>query len=363
MYLARQLFVPAFLTLLLLGIIALWVAPATAPAGVTLPWTGQTAPTSAADEAHTLPTNATASVQAETPSAPGEGLAFALPGDLLRCFQSAYPGWARVAILLLLLVGGIALGRISVRSHLYGINTCLSLPLFGCFVLLLTGRDLSLPLVLAATLLALSIKRFGESFRDGYSFDLLFRASFALGCLLLVQPSALPLLLLLPFGVLLFQRTRRETVVALAGMLFAALLLCYANWSLGGSFLAPVLAIWEQFATGTIAGLFRSGFLPWMAVAGTILLLDIGGIGSISVNLYSVGARARYILLFNIGVLVLCLALLCGPAATAGDALLMAVPSSVLLPFLFVRTRAALSSLLYVVFLLGAMLSLFVPLC
>ena len=328
MYLARQLFVPAFLTLLLLGVAAVCALPAPAPpAGPAL-----------------LP-----------------GLAFALPETALLQLEATFPLITRIVMLLGVLRAGIAAGRISVRSNLYGVNTCLSIPLFGIFVCCLAGRSLTLPLLLAVLLLAGAVKRYCESMRDGYSFDALFRGSFLLGALALVRPAALPLLLILPFGTLLFQRTRRETVVALAGLLFAPLLLCYLNWSFGGTFAAPVTALWERFADGLPAALFRAGFAPWMGIAAAVLLLDLFGAGSVWANLYSVSARARMLLLFNIGTLLLGIGVLAGPAARPADGLLLAVPSAVLLPFFLVRIRATLASLLYLLLLAAAVLLLWLP--
>ena len=340
MHLARQLFVPAFLTLLLLGILALWWASPAPAASVAAP----------ADSTASLSPVASA------------GLAVELPGELLGQLQLRLPGWSQLLGLICLLVAGIVAGRISVRTNLYGINTCLAISLCGIFVCTLAGPAVSLPILLAVLLLVGSVKRFCEALRDGYSFDPLFRASVLLGLLVLLRPAALPLLLLLPFGVLLFHRTRRETVVALAGVLLAPLAWSYVNWSLGGSFTAPVETLWLRFSAGAVAGCFGGGFAPWMGVAGGVLLFDLCGIASISSNLYSVGARARYLLLFNIGVLVLCLGLLCAPGAAPLDAVLMAVPSAVLLPFFFVRVHATLASLLYLLLFAAALFLLFVPL-
>lgn len=333
---ARQPFVPAFLTLLVVCVIALWGA---APAE---------------------PSAAGAAVHASERI--GAGTAFALPHEMLLRVQTDWPGLARWAALFAALFTGIVVGRIAVRINLYGVNTCLSIPLFGMLACCLAGRGVSLTVFCATLLLAFSVKHFCAAFRNGYSFDRLFRASFCLGLLVLIQPAALPLLLLLPFGVLLFRRTRRETVVALAGVSLAPLLLCYGNWLSGGSFVAPLVAVWNDFSGGEFCALFRSGMTPWLGVAGGFLLLNSCGIGSIRADFYSVGARARYLLSYNIGMLVLCIASLCGPAASTSDAAWMAVPSAVLLPFFFVRIHATFSTLLYLAILAVAMAVLFLPL-
>lgn len=334
---ARQPFVQAFLTLLVVCVIALWgVAPAEPVA---------------------------AGAAAYVSERIGAGMAFALPREMLLRFQENWPVLARLSALFTALLSGIAVGRVSVRPNLYGVNTCLAIPLFGMLVCCLAGRGISLTVFCATLLLAFAVKHFCAAFRNGYSFDRLFRASSCLGLLVLIRPAALPLLLLLPFGVLLFQRTQRETVVALAGLSLAPLLLCYVNWLCGGTFVAPLIAVWNDFFGGEFCALFRSGMTSWFGVAGGFLWLNICGIGSIWANFYSVGARARYRLVYNIGVLVLCIASLCGPAVSTADAAWMAVPSAVLLPFFFVRIHATFSTLLYLSILAVAMaVLLFLPL-
>lgn len=332
---ARQPFVPAFLTLLIVSAVALWGIPSAE---------------SSAD-----------SVVVHVSDMVGSGVALSMPGELLLQFEYAWPGCARWLALFAALFSGIFVGRISVRTNLYGVNSCLSIPLFGMLACCLVGRGVSLTIFFATLLLAFCLKQFCTAFRNGYSFDMLFRASFALGLLVLILPVALPTLLLLPFGVLLFRRTQRETVVALAGLLLAPFVLCYVNWCLGGTFVAPLIAVWNEFLGGIICSLFRSGMTPWLWVAAGFLWLNFCGICSICTHFYSVGARARYIHIYIIGAFVLCAATLCGPAATTADVALIAVPSAILLPFFFVRIFSTFATLLYLAVLAAAMVVLYLP--
>lgn len=111
----------------------------------------------------------------------------------------------------------------TIRYNLYSVGTCLAIPLYGAIVCgLAVGSDY-LPAFTAAALLALSVKNFARSFCNGYGFDAIFRASLYLGLLPFVSTAALPLLLILPPAVLLFRRTLREAVVAVAGVLLRPL--------------------------------------------------------------------------------------------------------------------------------------------
>lgn len=328
---ARQPFVPAFLTLTLVTAAALWGVPA--------------------------PDAATREPVARVADMIGSGMAISMPGEMLLQFQLSFPVWARWTALFAALFAGMSIGRISVRTNLYGVSSCLTIPLFGIFACALAGSEVSAMLFVTALLLASSVRLYCAAFRNGHSFDAMFRASFCLGLLVLIRPVALPLLLLLPFSILLFQRTLRESVVAVAGLLLAPAVLCYVNWAMGGTFAAPLIAVRNEFLGGIVFMLFRAADEWWLWTAGVFMGLNCWGIGSIAAHFYSVGTRARYLLLYNIGVMVLCMATLCGPAATTADAAWMAVPSAVLLPFLFVRMFPPLATLLYLL-LLAATLGL-----
>ena len=95
-------------------------------------------------------------------------------------------------------------------------------------------------MLVANTLLAFSVKNFARSFCNGYAFDALFRASLYLGILLLTAPAALPLVALLPLAIILFHRTLRESVVALAGFLLPILAFGYVNWGARRRFHRPL---------------------------------------------------------------------------------------------------------------------------
>ena len=64
-----------------------------------------------------------------------------------------------------------------------------------------------------------------------------------------------------------------------------------------------------------------------------------------------------FLFIFNISALLLTAAALCGPAATPATVALAAVPSAVLLPFMFVRIHRAIALPLYLLLLASAVIS------
>lgn len=338
---ARQPLIPAFLTLAALVAVTMWNVALPDPAALSA------AGFPAADTA------------AQAAQAPDAALALPLPHDWLRQFQFEHPLWSKWIAALLLLLAGTVIGRTSVRYNLYSVSTCLAIPLFGCLVCDFVVGSLFLSASLGAVLLTLAFRNFCRSFCNGYGFDSIFRASLYLGLLGLLAPATLPLFLMLPLAVMLFRRTLREATVAVAGFLLPGLLFAYVNWGAGGDFLAPFAFTANALVDGTPFQLFTALSLQQLAIAGVIVILDLLSLIFFFGDMYAVGSKARLILLFNIGVLVLAAAALASPAADAATLALLAVPSALLLPFMMVRTHRSVALLFYLVLLGGALLGLF----
>ena len=324
---ARQPLVPAFLTLAALAVAAMWGA--------------------AGHGFDPAQLNGTAAIQPEAATS---------PEALLLQFQTAHPVWARWIAGVLILFTGMCAGRMTIRYNLYSVGTCLAIPLYGAIVCGLAVGDDFLPAFTASALLALSVKNFARSFCNGYGFDAIFRASLYLGLLPFVSTAALPLLLILPLAVLLFRRTLREVAVAAAGLLLPAFTICYINWGAGGEFTAPLTALGNAFIAGKPLMLFTAIPFRNLILLGGILVLDLLAVLFFLSDIYAVGTKSRTILIYIISVLVLAAAVLCGPAATPGAVALTAVPSAVLLPFMFVRIHRNIALLLYLLLLASAVI-------
>ena len=156
---------------------------------------------------------------------------------------------------------------------------------------------------------------------------------------------------------MLFRRTLREVAVAVAGLLLPALTLCYVNWAAGGEFLAQVAEPGSAFIAGTPLSLFLSTPVQNLVLPGAVFLLDLTALLFFLSDIHALGTKPRLIFIFNISVLLLTAAALCGPAATPATVALAAVPSAVLLPFMFVRIHRAIALPLYLLLLASAVIS------
>ena len=235
---ARQPLVPAFVTLFALAVTAMWGG---AGNGVS------------AGAPETMP----------------------LLGGALARFQAAYPVWARLAAGFMILFTGMCTGRIAIRYNLYGVSTCLPIPLYAVVACGIVSGGNYLTAFAASMLLALTAKNYCRSYCNGYGFDAIFRASLYLGLLPLVYAPATPLVLILPLAILLFRRTFREVVVAAAGLILPVLTACYVSWGAGEEFTAPVTALADAVVSGVPLWIFTALPLPSLVMLCIIAALAL----------------------------------------------------------------------------------------
>ena len=285
--------------------------------------------------------------------------ALPLLGGQLARFQAAYPVWSKFAAGFMLLFTGMCAGRITIRYNLYTVGTCLPIPLYAIVACGIATGGNYLAGFAASMLLALATKNYCRAFCNGYGFDAIFRASLYLGLMPLVYAPALPLLLLLPLAVLLFRRTFREVVVATAGLLLPIFTACYVSWGSGAEFTAPLVTVGQSAIEGMPLQLFLDIPLPALVMAGGIVLLDLTALFFFLADIYAAGTKPRFILFYNIGILVLALTLLCSPAATPEAFALLAVPSAILIPVFFVRIHRGMALPVYLFFLAAAFAGIF----
>lgn len=287
------------------------------------------------------------------------GVPLTFAGRWLVGLQNDWPLASGILCGMLAVVSALLIGRIGVRYKLYGVGTLLSIPFYGmiaCCIYLSPEPALSFSI---SFLLTLALRYYCASYRNGYTFNALFRGSICLGAIPLLWAPALPVAVLLPVGALLFKRTLRELIVALCGFLLPVAAFSYLRWAFGAPFDEVVMQLADQcrFAAADLEPDGRSfvGFALSVALA----LLVLGGASAHVANRYAASTKARAILTADLWLLAACSAI---PFLTAPTVLflpLLAVPASVLIPFLFVRLRAVFANLLYLSVLALAVLHLF----
>lgn len=329
---SRQPIVPAFLTLVLLAILAMC--------------------------------NTTTGVV--TPHTPwSEGVEVGSMWYWLLGFQAAHPAWSHLIGGFLMIFSGMTLGRLSIVYRIYGTRTCIPIPLYGIAVLGVATSGFYLPALVASTLLTLSLKNFCYSQRNGYSFDRLFRGGMFLSLLILVAPVTFPLMVMFILSMALFRNTTREMLVALTGFLLPVFALCYLNWALGGIFYAPLVETYHDAIHETFWLLMPLKFLDeGYRVLGVTLIvlvaLDLIALLFFRRNSYALPAPARRVLYMASHLFCLTVVLYLFPVSDpAWLQALVAVPSALLLGALFIRLRHQVAQLLYPILLIAAIVALY----
>ena len=287
-----------------------------------------------------------------------EKLPIASFGGWLEQFRAAHGGWAHTLAALLLLTSAMTIGRMTARFKLYGISTFIAMPLFMLSMMGVMHHTGWFSATVATTLMTLAVKNFCYSFRNGFSFDATFRGGLYLALTLLVMPKAAPLLMMLPIALVLFRRATRENLVAICGLLLPPLTWAYLNWAFGGSFSAPFRLFWNIM----IEGDWFLGVLHWSLTeqifGGALLLLNLFAVALFLANSYTLSTRSRHTLLFASYMLLLVVGTALLPDADSSVLALMAVPSALLLPVLFIRIRRTLTQLLYPLLVVAALFAL-----
>lgn len=251
-------------------------------------------------------------------------------------WQQSHPGWARTIVAALLTAGGFLLGRATARCRLYLMRCNLPVPLFALVAGMYFPKSGWLADTLILFLTVLACCNLFRSFRNGFSFDRLFRAALYLGILPLLNSGLWLELLLLPFALILFKRSTRESLVVAAGAILPAAACCYICWACGQPFDEALRTIvvfpdsWHDL---------RLPF-PDLRALITASVTCAAVIFAVALHLrdrHTVGTRPRLIIIFALGQLLLTLLLMALPATAAVGSLLLAVPVTLLLPVLFLQ--------------------------
>ena len=265
-----------------------------------------------------------------------------LLGSVLGSWQSNHQVAACCIAAAVWFIAGWIIGLMARMRELYFVRTTITIPIYGIAACGLFIPHDSLSAAVTSLLFAIAARSYFDAFRDGYGFSPMF-----FGSLPLFYAPSVVLLLLLPLAVVIFKRSAREAIVALAGLLFAPLAACYICWGMGRGFYAPLLQTADALAD--VSGYRFFGALPAGAamLAGMLLALVLGAALISSANIYSMNSRARYIILYNMCAFVIALSTLALPSSTPAAFGLIAVPTAMTVPAMLVQIRSHAATAIY----------------
>lgn len=342
--LARLSLIPAFLLLLLLVVVAMChTAEPLPPVEPLAAVVEEIQPETVVDTATTSATN--------------ESLQITFLGDRIKGFAARHTTWAHTLGALLIIISAMSLGRLTARHKLYGSNTMLAIPLYALCMVGIIDSGYWFHALVSSALFTFAVKNCCYANRLGFGFDNIFRGAMYLSLLIIIEPNALPIVLMLPVALWQFRRTTRESIVALCGLLIPIAALCYLNWALGGTFSAPAIDLYQRATTGDwLVAPLAMEHNSQIGI-GLLLLFSLPAFLLFSLNSYTLSNRSRHTLLFVSKVLPLTALTLLMPAANESLIALIAVPATLLLPVLFIRTRRPIANTLFA-FLVAAIIAL-----
>ena len=273
-------------------------------------------------------------------------------GHYTAAFRLSWPLLSAAVSIVMLFAAGFLIGRNTVRAELYTTRCFLAMPLFGvvsCGVLL--SYDF-LTQSLTLLLMALASRNYYNSFHRHYCFDRMFRGSLYVGLIPLIYAPGVGLLLLIPLVVLLFRRTLREAVVALAGVVLPLFFVSFIHWAVGGGFDEPARQIAAAVMADSGYHFFGGNTLFSLIAWGLILFLVICSAASVLLDVYTLRAKPRNILFYNLYVLCVVAGIYFVPGSTAVTLTLAAPAAATLIPVVLTKFNSPVASMFYMVLIL-----------
>ncbi len=280
-------------------------------------------------------------------------------GQSIMHFEVEHPSVAAWLAGLVLFITAILLTRLNFRYSLYATNTCITFPIYAMVMAGALYQGSYLATTLASLTMGLSVYHLLHGYRNGFGFDHLFRGSAYLGLLILIEPATAPLILLIPLATASLQRTAREGVVAIGGLLLPFAVICYLNWAYGGSLTAPVEVLYAALIEGQWFTLIlnsspidRAFFITLNIITAIAALLFLA-------NSYTLSNKARHIMLLLCRLWLLQLSLFCLPSANINLLGVMAIPCTLLIPVVLIRTHHNIAQLIYLLIFVATICAIF----
>ena len=270
-------------------------------------------------------------------------------GARLGAWQQTHPLAAACAACPIWFAAGWIVGLVVRVRELYFVRTTITMPLYGIAACGIFCAHDSLAAAVASLLFASAMRSLADSLRNGYSFSPLFFGSLCTGLLPLIYAPAVTLMLTVPLAVVMFKRSAREAIVALAGLMFGPLAVCYLHWGTGGDFVQPLAQSLDALTAVSGYRFFGSLTVSAALTAGCLLAALLAAALFVGANIYAMNSRARYITFFNMCAAAVALSTLAMPSSTPSAFGLIAVPTAMTIPSLLVQIRSQAANAIYAV--------------
>lgn len=263
--------------------------------------------------------------------------------------------------ILLTFMTALVLTRIISRNLVFPARTYIFITIYVAICYGFFIHNDTLPVAIAAYLVAKGAEYLAASFRRSVSFSELFRSGFVLGLAPLFYAPSVIYILLLFIAIPVYLRTVREAFVGLTGLILPILTYSYIMWGTGDPFLQPLITLWDAVTNdggGFMPPFYPhspAGFLRLSAAAAVIAALVLS-LGTFVLNPRGMRTRALRIYSFFVFFLLIAGIAMFLPCASTGDLPLTAIPASVVGSHYFSRHPGIPATILYFL-LLGSIIT------
>lgn len=267
---------------------------------------------------------------------------------LLQRLQTDMPVLSAVVWGTTLFLAGLNTGRYGVKYSLYPAYTLMSIPLFGVVAATVAVSGDYLTTSLATTLMLLGSKYLMRCIMRNGGYGDLSLSMLCFGALPLVfAPAAAVVYGAMPLLILVVKPRWRDWIVAVASLAFPLPAQCYIAWCGGAPFAAVAQDMREAMLAPSGFDFYRTLNPAAIFLIGIILVMVLCSVSLIVSDRYSLKVKSRAVMRFNALLLLLTSALFLLPSATPTLFALIAVPTAILLPLMFVRMGTGFTETLY----------------
>lgn len=158
----------------------------------------------------------------------------------------------------------------------------------------------------------------------------------------------------LPIITLVARSSWRDWVVTLSSLTLPIAAVCYWSWCAGEEFLKPAQEVYAAFLTQSEFHFFSIINPATIILLGVLIVMILCSISLIFSDKYSLKVKSRVVMRFNALMFALLIGLFFAPSASATLFALLAVPTAILVPLMFVRMGVGFTETLYRLMLLAA---------
>ncbi|MBR2008156.1 MAG: hypothetical protein IKA01_09320 [Alistipes sp.] len=275
-------------------------------------------------------------------------------GQWLQFTEDRIPILSVIIWALSLVIAGLNVGRYGIRLSLYPAYTLMAIPVFGVVAAAIMCSNDYLLTTVTVTIMLLATKYIMRCIMRSGSYGDLSLSMLYFGLLPLIYAPTAIFYVALPIITLVARSSWRDWVVTLSSLALPIAAVCYWSWCAGEEFLKPAQEVYTAFLTQSEFHFFSIINPATIILLGILIVMILCSISLIFSDKYSLKVKSRVVMRFNTLMFTLLIGLFFAPSASATLFALLAVPTAILVPLMFVRMGVGFTETLYRLMLLAA---------